>query len=127
MLGATVTADYQVLQSASIYVGGDFQKIFKTRGDAHVRNTVTGASGIPSTYAGNVNINAGTLRLDNGITMGDLASINLANTSGATLNVTGNETIGSLSGGGPAGGNVTLSAITLTTGGNGSSTTFAGS
>lgn len=45
MLGATVTADYQVLQSASIYVGGDFQKIFKTRGDAHVRNTVTGASG----------------------------------------------------------------------------------
>lgn len=44
MLGATVTADYKVLQSTSIYVGGDFQKIFKTRGDAHVRNTVTGAS-----------------------------------------------------------------------------------
>ena len=45
MVGATVTADYQILQSASIYVGGDFQKIFKTRGDAHVRHTVTGASG----------------------------------------------------------------------------------
>lgn len=45
MVGATVTADYQILQSASVYLGGDFQRIFETRGDAHVRNTVTGASG----------------------------------------------------------------------------------
>lgn len=45
MLGATVTANYQILPSAALYVGGDFQKIFKTRGDAHVRDTVTGASG----------------------------------------------------------------------------------
>lgn len=45
MIGATVSADYRILQSASVYLGGDFQKIFKTRGDAHVRNTVTGASG----------------------------------------------------------------------------------
>ena len=86
----------------------------------------TGASGTPSTYNGNVNISAGTLRLDAGITMGDLASINLANAAGATLNVTGAETIGSLSGGGTSGGNVTLSAITLTTGGNNASTTFGG-
>ncbi|THV14032.1 omptin family outer membrane protease [Rhizobium rhizophilum] len=45
MMGATVTADYRILPSAAIYVGGDFQQIFKTRGDARVRNTVTGASG----------------------------------------------------------------------------------
>ncbi len=45
MVGATVTADYQILESASVYLGGDFQRIFETRGDAHVRNTVTGASG----------------------------------------------------------------------------------
>ncbi|MDH4413492.1 MAG: omptin family outer membrane protease [Rhizobium sp.] len=45
MMGATVTADYQILPSAAVYLGGDFQKIFETRGDAHVRNTVTGASG----------------------------------------------------------------------------------
>lgn len=45
MMGATVNADYKILPSASVYLGGDFQKIFKTRGDTSVRNTVTGAGG----------------------------------------------------------------------------------
>lgn len=45
MMGATVTADYQILPSAAVYLGGDFQQIFKTRGDAYVRHTVTGARG----------------------------------------------------------------------------------
>ncbi|EKF58401.1 outer membrane protease [Agrobacterium albertimagni AOL15] len=44
MIGATVTADYQLLPSTAVYLGGDFQKIFETRGDAHVRSTVNGAS-----------------------------------------------------------------------------------
>ncbi|MEA2735064.1 MAG: fibronectin-binding autotransporter adhesin [Humisphaera sp.] len=87
----------------------------------------TGVAGVTAqNYNGNVNIAGGTLRLDAGVSMGDLASINVANVSGATLNVTGNETIGSLAGGGASGGNVTLSAITLTTGGNNASTTFGG-
>lgn len=42
MMGATVTADYQLLPSATVYVAGDFQKIFKTRGDMERRNTATG-------------------------------------------------------------------------------------
>jgi outer membrane protease len=42
MMGATVTADYQILPSAAVYVAGDFQKIFKTRGDVEQRNTATG-------------------------------------------------------------------------------------
>src|SRR4029079_1291895 len=89
--------------------------------------TLNSAAGTgPATYPGNVNINAGTLALAGGTSMGDLAAINLANTAGATLNITGNETIGSLSGGGTSGGNVTIRAVTLTTGGKNKSTTFAG-
>ena len=42
MMGATVTADYQILPSAAVYVAGDFQKIFKTCGDVEQRNTATG-------------------------------------------------------------------------------------
>lgn len=45
MMGAAVSADYQILSSAALYVAGDFQKIFKTRGDTEVRDTVTGAKG----------------------------------------------------------------------------------
>ena len=87
----------------------------------------TGVAGATiNNYNGNVNIAAGTLRLDAGVSMGDLAAINVANVSGATLNVTGNETIGSLGGGGASGGDVTLSAITLTTGGNNNSTSYGG-
>ncbi|MEX0612224.1 MAG: autotransporter-associated beta strand repeat-containing protein, partial [Pirellulales bacterium] len=81
----------------------------------------------PGTYAGNLNVNGGTLQLDGGTAMGDLAGVNLANTAGVSLNITGSvgETIGSLSGGGASGGNLSLSA-TLTTGGNNNSTTFNG-
>ena len=53
----------------------------------------------------------------------------LANAAGVALDVAASETIGSLAGGGAAGGNVTKSAAgaaTLTTGRNGDSTTFAG-
>jgi autotransporter-associated beta strand protein len=82
----------------------------------------------PSTYAGNMNVNGGTLQLDGGTAMGDLASINLANTAGVVLGITkagSTETIGSLSGGGVNGGNVSLAA-NLVTGGNNKNTTFAG-
>jgi autotransporter-associated beta strand protein len=81
----------------------------------------------PGTYAGNLNVNGGTLHLDGGTAMGDLAAIHLANTAGVLLNITGivGETIGSLSGGGASGGNLSLFA-TLTTGGNNNATTFNG-
>jgi omptin len=45
MMAAAVSADYQIIPSAALYIAGDFQKIFKTRGDTYVRNTVTGATG----------------------------------------------------------------------------------
>src|SRR5439155_7028298 len=85
----------------------------------------------PSTFPGTLNVAAGTLQLNGGSAIGDLATINLANTPGVTLSITGgNETIGALSGGGASGGSVNLNTaapLTLTTGANNSSTTFAGS
>jgi autotransporter-associated beta strand protein len=75
------------------------------------------ATGTASTYGGRVNVDGGTLSLGNGAAMGDNAWITLANAPGVTLNITGNETIGPLIGGGAAGGNVTLAnGVTLTTG-----------
>lgn len=80
-----------------------------------------------SDYVGALNVAGGTVQLDGGRAMGDLAAVTLANTAGVTLSVTaGDETIGSLAGGGTLGGNVSLGAQTLTAGGNGKSTTFAG-
>lgn len=45
MMAAMISADYQIIPSAALYVAGDFQKIFKTRGDTEVRDTVSGATG----------------------------------------------------------------------------------
>jgi autotransporter-associated beta strand protein len=81
----------------------------------------------PGNFPGIFNVAGGTLNLNGGGALGDLATVNLADAPGALLSITGgNETIGALSGGGPTGGNVSLSSVNLTTGGNGASTTFAG-
>jgi VCBS repeat-containing protein len=84
-----------------------------------------------NTYSGTTTINAGTLRVWGGLAIPDLTgfptgAVVLANVAGATLELINTETIGSLAGGGAAGGNVDLVANTLTTGGAGS-TSYAGS
>ena len=62
-----------------------------------------------------------------GAAIADTSAVTLANVAGATLDLNGtSETIGSLAGGGAAGGNVTLGAGTLTTGGNNGTTTYTG-
>ena len=65
-----------------------------------------------NTYTGGTTINAGTLKIDNSSTgdvLSDIGFVTLANVNGATLNLNGKtETIGSLSGGGASGGNITL-------------------
>ena len=87
-------------------------------------NTATNVAG---NYQGGFNINGGTVVLNGGGAWGDLSAINLANTAGVGLTFSGgNEVIGSLSGGGPLGGNVANSGVSLTTGGNNNSTTFSG-
>jgi autotransporter-associated beta strand protein len=80
----------------------------------------------PSTFTGTINVNGGMLQLDNGTAMGDTAAVVLANTSGVSFNITASETIGSLAGGGTTGGSLALGSSTLTTGGNNTSTSFAG-
>jgi fibronectin-binding autotransporter adhesin len=85
-----------------------------------VTNTLTGAS--PVTIA------AGTLRSGSTSAFGNGAAIALANAPGAILDVSSfNTTIGSIGGGGAAGGVINLGSTTLTVGGNNASTNFSGS
>jgi len=73
--------------------------------------TLSGAN----TYTGTTTISAGTLRVAGGTAIADTSAVVLANVASATLDLNGtNETIGTLSGGGGAGGDVTLGAGTLT-------------
>ncbi|HET6471914.1 MAG TPA: autotransporter-associated beta strand repeat-containing protein, partial [Pseudomonadales bacterium] len=78
-----------------------------------------------NTYTGATTISAGVLRASGGNAIADTSAVTLANTAGAALDLTGNETIGNLSGGGAAGGNVTLNGNTLTVNEAGS-TTYSG-
>lgn len=83
-------------------------------------------SGTASNYSGATTISAGTLRAAGGTAIGDTSAVSLANVAATTFDLASSETIGSLAGGGATGGNVTLNANTLTTGGNNSSTAYAG-
>jgi autotransporter-associated beta strand protein len=86
--------------------------------------TLTGAN----TYTGATAVNAGTLKAsvasvaNTSGAFGKNSAVTLANTAGVVLDITGyNTQIGSLTGGGATGGNVTLGAATLTTGGDNTS------
>ena len=79
-----------------------------------------------NTYTGATNINAGTFTTSGGNAIWDASQVTLANVAGATLNLASSETIGNLSGGGAAGGNVTLGSNTLTVNQT-AATTYAGS
>jgi fibronectin-binding autotransporter adhesin len=77
----------------------------------------------PNTYTFTTTINDGTLRAGvatvAGVSgaFGINSGISLANTAGATLDLNGFDTqVGSISGGGATGGNITLGSATLTTG-----------
>lgn len=81
-----------------------------------------------NTYTGATTVSAGTLRA--GVVsvsnvsgaFGNNSAVTMANVAGATLDITGfNTQIGSLTGGGALGGNVSLGAATLTTGGDNTS------
>ena len=103
-------------------------------GVVNVTGKVTGAGGLakigdnrftlsgPNDYTGSTAVNAGTLAAGSTTAFGVNSAVSLANLAGANLDITGfNVQIGSLTGGGAAGGNVILGAATLTTGGDGTS------
>ena len=79
-------------------------------------------------HTGATVVDSGTLRLGAADLLNPAATIALADKAGATLDLNGfDQTIGSLSGGGSAGGELKLGSATLTTGGDNTSTTFGGS
>jgi T5SS/PEP-CTERM-associated repeat protein/autotransporter-associated beta strand protein len=84
---------------------------------------LTGAN----TYTGATTISGGTLHAGAAGTLSSSSAFTLSDTAGATLDLNNfNQTIGSLSGGGATGGDITLGSGILTTGGNNSSTSYAG-
>ena len=74
-----------------------------------------------NTYGGTTSIAAGNLTITGGSAIPDTRRRSLANVARAKLLVTNSETIGSLTGGGPLGGIVTIGANTLTIGGDNAS------
>ncbi|WP_050028109.1 autotransporter-associated beta strand repeat-containing protein [Verrucomicrobium sp. BvORR034] len=80
-----------------------------------------------NTYSGTTSVTAGTLSAGAVNAFSASSAVTLTNVAGAILNLAGfNQTIASLSGGGALGGNVTLGSATLATGGNNTSTIYAG-
>ena len=80
-----------------------------------------------NTYTGNTTVTAGTLKAggasaNSSGAFGHNSAVTMANAASTNLDITGyNTQIGSITGGGAAGGNVTLGAATLTVGGDNSS------
>ena len=81
-------------------------------------------SGI-NTYTGLTDVQAGTLEITSGAAIANTGAVNVAAVSGAKLLVSASETIGSLSGGSGANGEVALGGNTLTVG-DATTTTFGG-
>ena len=99
---------------------------------------LTGAYGITKLGAGTVilngnNTNTGTTRIGNGTmevtggtALGDTSTVTLDNVAGATLKLNSSETVGTIAGGGSAGGSIDLQGNSLTVAGANTSTYFAG-
>lgn len=73
-----------------------------------------------NTFTGPTTVNQGVLQLQNGAAIADTSAVTV--TAPGSLDLLTSETIGSLAGSG----NTTLNANTLTTGGDGTSTTYSG-
>ncbi len=77
-------------------------------------------------YTGSTVISGGTLSVFGGQAIGNASDVVLADVAHATLAVTNSETIGSLAGGGPAGGNVIIEDGALTLAAGDRTTVFGG-
>ena len=120
--GGTIDTPFNLTWAGPLAGNSPGASLNKTGGGTlTLKSSATAAS-----YSGIVNVNGGTLTLDGGTAMGDLAAINLS-TNNVALNFTGSagETIGSLAGGLSSATTVTLN-LTTTAGGNNLSTTFGG-
>jgi autotransporter-associated beta strand protein len=127
-VGSSAGAGDITLGSATLTAGGNNSntifsgEISGTGGLTKVGTGTLTLSGT-NTYTGTTTVSAGSLALSGGTALENSGQVNLS-TSGANLTLNASETIGSLAG--VAGTTVTLGANTLTAGGNGGTTTFAG-
>ena len=95
----TVTQSADAIYSGTIIGGGGLIK------EGSSTLTLSGTN----TYTGKTTINAGIIKIGANNVMPDSSEVVLANTSGVALDVNGKtDTIGSISGGGASGGNITL-------------------
>jgi autotransporter-associated beta strand protein len=116
----TVTTKYGILTVGGDLADGGLNYGLTKAGAATL--ALSGANG----YTGVTTVQEGTLSLFNGAAISDAGAVVLANAGTALLKLNAHETIGSLAGGGSAGGNVNLQGYTLTTGDAGN-TSYAGS
>jgi len=116
----TGNAGFQMQINSPVTFAGTIAGSVQKQGSSTLTISGTANSGVGFT------INNGTLLIANATGLANSA-VTLANTAGVILDVTGqNTTIGSLATGGASGGSVSLGSRTLTTGGNNSSTSYAG-
>ncbi|MES2924069.1 MAG: autotransporter-associated beta strand repeat-containing protein [Verrucomicrobiota bacterium] len=124
--GVTTGNEVTGVISNGAAIGGNNISITKS-------NTSTWTLSGASTYTGATTINGGTLKAgiasvaNTSGAFGNNSALTTADVAGAAVDLNDfNTQVGSLAGGGAAGGNVTLGAATLTTGGNNTNTSYAG-
>ena len=109
---ATATASIGVVSSGGVTFTGSGTNILNGA-STYTNTTIVNGGTVQAGVASVANISGA---------FGNNSPVSMANVAGAILNITGfNTQIGSLTGGGATGGNVTLGAATLTVGGDNSS------
>ncbi|HEX2748212.1 MAG TPA: autotransporter-associated beta strand repeat-containing protein, partial [Verrucomicrobiales bacterium] len=128
-----------LLTISGTVANGGFTHSVGGSGNVSLTGSLTGNGGLTKTgtgtmtltgisnYTGPTTVNGGTLKLGGAGVLPSTAAIVLGNTAGATFDINGNNSyVGSLAGGGAAGGTVSLGAANLATGRDNTSTTFSG-
>jgi fibronectin-binding autotransporter adhesin len=126
-ISGTVALGANLLTLAGTGTSSTLSGIISGTGGLNKSGTGTWIVSGANTFTGPITVTAGTLKA--GVAsvanvsgaFGKNTAVTLANTAGALIDITGfNTQIGSLSGGGATGGNVTLGAAALTVGGDNS-------
>ena len=114
-------------RSDSLTQGTDFSASGISGSGAVIKNgagTLTFTTS--NTYTGGTTIQLGNLTLSGGSALDDGGTVTLANAAGAVLHIATSETIGSLSGGGASGGNLSIASGQVLTLNQSTSTSFNG-